>query len=480
MASLRSLASRKRRRASTTVEADAGVPDTAENHSGDDARMLDDDASPSQSLWSASTNGDATAAGTPASTCGSRQPRTKFIIGLDYGTTFSSVSYVKFDPDNPPLTLRGEQIRSVTHWPGAANRSRNPDVPSESWYLGDQFHWGYGARKATMASDDDNLDCRNRIIQYAKLLLPGDQKDTRGPRQELKRTLHKAKKDEVDVTRDYLFEVMAHTKKFLGDREGLDAGCEVELVLCVPAGWPHKAIRTMQEILLDIARRLELGDLAPPYVLNEPEAAAAYILEAGSGTEKLTAGEVFIVCDAGGGTVDAITYKVDQERPFRVQEVVSPTGSNCGSSYVNQALKEKVINRIKSTPYKSLPGASVEYTIENWLMTTFEYDIKREFLPEDGLEGNMVLAVPGLRRNEKLGFGSGTIHIARREVASLFTSSLQGISKLISQQIRAVASKGLNVEKILLTGGFSEAPIFRAHIEAEFKGLKPMYAPKRL
>lgn len=299
MANLRGLASRKRRRASTIVESDAGVPDTDEDHSGDDAQMLDASPSWSRSLWSGSTNGDTTAAGTSASspggpresstsTCGSRQPRTKFIIGLDYGTTFSSVSYVKFDPDNPPVSLRGEQIRSVTHWPGAGNRSRNPDVPSESWYLGGQFHWGYGTRKAIMESDDDNLDCRNRIIQYAKLLLPGDQKDTRGPRQELKRTLHKAKKDEIDVTKDYLFEVLSHTKKFLEGREGLDAGCEVELVFCVPAGWPHKAIRTMQEILLDIARAINLGELAPPYVLNEPEAAAAYILEAGSGTERLT------------------------------------------------------------------------------------------------------------------------------------------------------------------------------------------------
>lgn len=303
MANLRGLASRKRRRASTIVESDAGVPDTDE-----DVGMLDPSPSRSRSLWSGSTNGDTTAAGTSASspggppesstssTCGSQQVRTKFIIGLDYGTTFSSVSYVKFDPDNPPVTLRGEQIHSVTHWPGAGSRSRNPDVPSESWYLGDEFHWGYGARRAILESDDDNLDCRNRIIQYAKLLLPGDQKDTRGPRQELKRTLHRAKKDEVDVTKDYLCEVLKHTKEFLEDREGFDAKCEVELVFCVPAGWPHKAIRTMQKVLLDIARGIELGDLTPPYVLNEPEAAAAYILEAGSGIEKMTVSPWSCLC----------------------------------------------------------------------------------------------------------------------------------------------------------------------------------------
>lgn len=88
-------------------------------------------------------------------------------------------------------------------------------------------------------------------------------------------------------------------------------------------------------------------------------------------------------------------------------------GSNCGSSYVNQALKEKVIKRIKSTPYSSVPGPSLEHTIENSLMTRFEYDIKPRFEPSIGLDGTTVLPVSGLQRNQRLGFGSGTIHIPR-------------------------------------------------------------------
>jgi molecular chaperone DnaK (HSP70) len=209
------------------------------------------------------------------------QTRTKFIIGLDYGTTFSSVSYINFDPANPPQILRGEQIKSVSNWPDVDSRASNiTEVPSESWYLDNEFYWGYGARKAIIGIEDDNLNYKNRIIQYAKLLIPGTQPDTRGPRRELRRTLVKARKDEAEVSKDYLRQVLKHSKQFLQEREGFSEDCEVELVFCVPAGWPAKASRTMQEILLDIMTEIRLGVPAPLFVLNEPEAAAAYILEA--------------------------------------------------------------------------------------------------------------------------------------------------------------------------------------------------------
>ncbi|CBF85170.1 hypothetical protein AN1588.2 [Aspergillus nidulans FGSC A4] len=485
MADLRRLATRKRRRASTIVDqnvcftgtdtedGDSMVPETPPSRSWSRSQSRGS----SRSTW---TNQATTETGTETSAIPSTEtsvepsveltepftsrstsaqsdtlsPRTKFIIGLDYGTTFSSVSYIKFDSARPPPTLFGAQICSITDWPGVDSRARNiPEVPSESWYLGDRFYWGYGARQG-----------------YAKLLLPGNQKETRGPREELRRTLVRARKDETEAIKDYLRQILKYSKEFLTEREELSEECEVELVFCVPAGWPAKAIRTMQEILLDIAHELNIGTLATPFVLNEPEAAAAYILEACSGRKRLSTGEVFMVCDAGGGTVDAITYRVCQQHPFRVEEVVPPTGSNCGSSYANQTLKHQAIEKIKSTAYESLKGPSFEYIIEHDIMTEFEYKIKRGFNPADGLDGDEVIVVHGLERNERLGFGHNTMRI----------KSLNGISKLIRQQISAAAAKGLTVETILLVGGFSAAPILRSHIETEFEALKIIYPPKGL
>lgn len=44
----------------------------------------------------------------------------------------------------------------------------------------------------------------------------------------------------------------------------------------------------------------------------------------------------FVVCDAGGGTVDLITYKVTQLSPLQVEESVVGSGGLCGSTYLNR------------------------------------------------------------------------------------------------------------------------------------------------
>lgn len=46
-----------------------------------------------------------------------------------------------------------------------------------------------------------------------------------------------------------------------------------------------------------------------------------------------------MVCDAGGGTVDLITYEVLSLNKVRVKEVTEGTGGKCGSSMLNQRFR---------------------------------------------------------------------------------------------------------------------------------------------
>lgn len=255
--------SRKRRRASTVSTAPT-ISDT-----DDSETIVIDGALPERPV--------------PAT----QNPTHKFIVGVDYGTTYSSVSYIKFNAASPPTTLRGEQIKSVCNWPNPSNLWRNPDVPSESWYLDDEFHWGYNARQEIKGIQNGSLDSRNRIIQFAKLLLDEGKQGEHGPRNELRRTLTKHRKTEKDVIKDVIREILKHSKTELERKEELTENSEVELVFCVPAGWKAKALRTMQEILLEVTAEIKFGILSPLFILNEPEAAAAYMLEALPGCENL-------------------------------------------------------------------------------------------------------------------------------------------------------------------------------------------------
>lgn len=51
-----------------------------------------------------------------------------------------------------------------------------------------------------------------------------------------------------------------------------------------------------------------------PHIISEPEAAAVYASDV-LDPHIIEAGDTFVLCDAGGGTVDLISYTVTALRP---------------------------------------------------------------------------------------------------------------------------------------------------------------------
>lgn len=74
-----------------------------------------------------------------------------------------------------------------------------------------------------------------------------------------------------------------------------------------------------------LSQAAQMAGLTPVQLIKEPEAAALWI------TKKLNvalnSGDIFVVCDAGGGTVDLVSYEVENTSPqLQVKEVVPGTG----------------------------------------------------------------------------------------------------------------------------------------------------------
>lgn len=57
------------------------------------------------------------------------------------------------------------------------------------------------------------------------------------------------------------------------------------------------------------------------------------------GPSVLQLGRKFVVCDAGGGTVDLISYEVTRVDKLEVKEVTEGTGGKCGSSMLNKRFR---------------------------------------------------------------------------------------------------------------------------------------------
>ncbi|KAF7922130.1 uncharacterized protein EAE98_008341 [Botrytis deweyae] len=308
----------------------------------------------------------------------------KFVIGVDFGTTFTSVSYF-FHPINErhPRAFP-EQILSIKNWPedlssGDAGGTR-PQVPSETWYspiplsreapqdtdehdetleefvYDDEDHPLTYVRDANAESDGDesseflwgyqvhHQQYRENIsrntgtrVKRSKLhLVPTAY--THDDRIELLRSIeilidngiirkHGSKnepdaRDVLDIFTDFLLKVLNHTKEQLIQLHNFSSQSVVEFALTVPTIWSPNASRILQTALQNAARLVKFGNISPK------KAVVPYIVsepEAAAiymlaGNSSVHPRETFIIADCGGGTVDIVTYEIGTEHPLRLSE----------------------------------------------------------------------------------------------------------------------------------------------------------------
>lgn len=93
-----------------------------------------------------------------------------------------------------------------------------------------------------------------------------------------------------------------------------------------------------------------MGAGAALHVISEPEAAALYALNA-LDPHDLKIGDTFMLCDAGGGTVDLITYKIASLKPtLKLAEASPGSGNLCGASFLNRGFQEFLEKKLGNEP----------------------------------------------------------------------------------------------------------------------------------
>jgi hypothetical protein len=224
----------------------------------------------------------------PARAARSKTPNQKLLLCLDYGTAFTSISYIAFDPDNPPVDIGLRGVKSVRGWPQAARflDHFSACVPSESWYRDDgEYLWGYTVQqKLRTMSKGEDVGCTNRVIRLAKLLLDEEEEEEKEASSsdhllENKNALRNVGRTAREAVTDYLKHVFEHARLELEQHEGLDPSWEVELALCVPSKWSTYAQLTMQNIAVEVTAATGMqGRNFSLFILDEPEAAVTFAL----------------------------------------------------------------------------------------------------------------------------------------------------------------------------------------------------------
>lgn len=204
---------------------------------------------------------------------------------------------------------------------------------------------------------------------------------------------------------DYLRQSINHTRQEIKrDVGAVFESMTFQYVITVPAVWSEKA----KNLTRMCAEKAGLGCASEIQMTSEPEAAAIFTLNSQSPhTTNLGVGDTILICDAGGGTVDLITFTTTQLRPtLRLQEAAPGDGALCGSSFLHRRFERLVLQRLSHC--------------EGWDRDTLnEAMIRFDAIAKmfgGNLNDGMSVPVPGIANDNSLNVRRGFLHLSGEEM----------------------------------------------------------------
>ncbi|KAG0644000.1 hypothetical protein HOY80DRAFT_1031541 [Tuber brumale] len=393
----------------------------------------------------------------------------RLVIGVDFGTTYSGVAAVySGTPDD---------IEVIKTWPGG-NGITSDKVPTELSYtpLPSRTPSGAGLPQPPVPHEGGGSDpvtykwgfqpsANNPRLRCLKLFL--DRSQTLPPYispLETAGMLRGVGKTIIHAVTDYLSALYAHTIDTLTRRygESFMAGTPLEWVLTVPAVWSDAAKNATR-------RAAEGAGMGGPdgkgiRLISEPEAAAVYTLKAIQ-PNNLSVGDNFVVCDAGGGTVDLISYEITSVSPsLLLSESSIGTGGLCGSAFLNYAFEDHCRRRLGAEIYDRLKPKTRNMALKYW----DEY-VKRNFKDEEPEEEEEIsVPLPGVADDEEKRIEGGFLVMRREEVKTIFEPVVGQVMKLVDEQVEGIRRKGGKVAGIVLVGGFGQSNYLYSRLKTRF------------
>ncbi|KAL8774384.1 MAG: hypothetical protein Q9203_004239 [Teloschistes exilis] len=352
----------------------------------------------------------------------------EIVVGIDFGTTHSGVSWA--------VNGGSKVIRLINNWPDPAAQNASKDkVPSSICYVnGVPQKWGY-----TVGLTDESFKWIKILLEDSSDLITKVE-----PVRNSSSLLQRVHKKPHEVVSDYLRLLWEYTKddirKFHPDYESIFA---IRVILTVPAVWSPAA----KDKTRLAAKLAGLPDAIT--LVTEPEAAALATLKDKAEESTLKIGDAFVVCDAGGGTVDLISYKIEGLDPLKISECAIGDGGLCGSVFLDLAFERYISTIIGDRQYNK-----IKETNRKKMMREFEYGIKRMFSEKNDQTYSVDLR--GVEDDPRNGIIDDTITVKMDALRVVFDHVSLQIEDLVRKQISEVSDKGLQVKSVLLVGGFGE------------------------
>jgi len=197
-------------------------------------------------------------------------------------------------------------------------------------------------------------------------------------------------------------------------------------------------------------------------IISEPEAAAVHCALL-TELHKLKNNQNFMICDAGGGTVDLAVYKViGNLAHLEIAELCARSGANCGSIFLDLRFKELVQTLLENHPQHLDPPSLANF------MHVFSEGEKLDYAGEsdDNQMFTFTCFNPEDPHDPSIGLMNGDLvipgNLLRREV---FEPVISQVLTLIEAQAAKVTQP---IDALLMVGGFSGSEYLFKKVDERF------------
>ncbi|EHY53392.1 hypothetical protein HRR83_003599 [Exophiala dermatitidis] len=382
----------------------------------------------------------------------------KIIVGIDYGTTYSGISFVTTNKSSDEIVI-------VSKWPGLTGSAwKTPSViaySSENPKI-DRNYWGYEVNR------------NHRQYVWTKLLLDSDI-DLAKHDDPLLKQMYGAgflelppNKSAKDVVHDFLRELYLFTVATLEKELSPTVfnAMPMDCWITMPAIWSDRAQAATRAAALGAGFGSRKDDQV--HMITEPEAAALYALKPYLGSnaiDPLRSGEHILVCDCGGGTVDLVTYEVLATEPLAHKEKCRGAGAKCGSTSVDRRFTEWMTLKFGAA-FTSLdlkkrgPGSLFMQAFESAKRHFGHRDSSHIWYEIEPLD--MELEAPSVNYDED----EQCVKIPRLVMKAFFDPAVDALTGLIKDQASQLENScGAKIDRFILVGGFGDSPYLNSRLK---------------
>ncbi|QRV77751.1 heat shock protein 70 kDa 12A [Ceratobasidium sp. AG-Ba] len=384
----------------------------------------------------------------------------KIILGIDIGTTQSAVAFAHLYPNGPQSLYR------VSAWPGQETHRGESKIPTLVYYDQRGKAVSFGAEALKLETAEKAEEQGWLLARHFKLHL---HPDAMKQKHNLKVQPLPAGIPLEKIYTDFMVYLMKHTQEFFeariidGPKVWQDLHKDMTIVIAHPNGWTIKEQNFLRKAAVAAKYTTEAKAHAQIHFVSEAEASVHFCMFHSDIQNRLSPNVNFIVCDAGGSTVDTTAYCVKTAAPMlELEEKKASACVQAGAVFVDLECENHlsgILNRL------GLPeDERIDYLRHG--VKDFENSAKKEF--------GLIVSEGQIKEEHRVDMGCRINHPEfkiRRGAITLTSDTIHGFfDNCVEETVASIRQQmqGLQPKHILLVGGFGDSPHLRHTLLSEF------------